>query len=80
MSRKRVKYTDGDIGKFKIIDDFLPAPHELVKKPETVKITLSLSRHSIDFFKDQAVKLNVSYQRMIRALVDDYAEKHSPHN
>jgi len=79
MSRKTVKYTDGDIGKFKIIDDFLPAPHELVKKTETVKITLSLSRDSIDFFKDQADKLNVPYQRMIRALVDDYAEKHSSH-
>ena len=79
MSKKTVKYTDGDIGEFKVLDDFLPPPHELVKKDETVKITLSLSRDSIDFFKDQATKLDVPYQRMIRALVDDYAEKHSSH-
>ncbi len=79
MSKKTVKYTDGDIGKFKVLDDFLPPPHELVKKDDIVKITLSLSRDSIDFFKDQATKLDVPYQRMIRALVDDYAEKHSSH-
>jgi len=79
MSKKTIKYTDGDIGKFKVLDDFLPPPHELVKKDDAVKITLSLSRDSIDFFKDQAIKLDVPYQRMIRALVDDYAEKHSSH-
>ncbi len=79
MSKKTVKYTDGDIGEFKILDDFLPPPNQLVKKDETVKITLALSSDSVDFFKDQATKLDVPYQRMIRALVDDYAEKHSAH-
>ena len=77
MSKKTAKYTDGDIGALKIVDDFLPAPHELVKKTETVKITISLNRDSIDFFKDRAKKLKVPYQRMIRALVDEYAEKYS---
>lgn len=80
MSKKTVKYTDGDIREFKLLDDFLPAPHELVRKDETVKITLSLSRDSIDFFKEQASRLNVPYQRMIRSLVDEYAEKHSNHH
>lgn len=74
-----VKKKKKNIGKIKIVSDFLPPPHELVKKDETIKITLSLSRDSIDFFKDQATKLDVPYQRMIRALVDDYAEKHSSH-
>jgi predicted DNA binding CopG/RHH family protein len=39
-----------------------------------VKVTLSLSRRSIDFFKREAGKRRVPYQRMIRAMVDAYAE------
>lgn len=79
MSKKTIKYSDGDIGAFKMVDDFLPAPHELVKKDETVKVTLSLSRESVEFFKDEASRLNVPYQRMIRSLVDEYAERHGGH-
>ena len=40
-----------------------------------VKVTLSLSQRSVDFFKREGVKQRVPYQRMIRALVDAYAEK-----
>ena len=40
-----------------------------------MKVTLSLSRGSVDFFKRAAKKRDVPYQRMIRALVDAYAEK-----
>jgi predicted DNA binding CopG/RHH family protein len=40
-----------------------------------VKVTLSLSRRSVDFFKRAAKSQDVPYQRMIRALVDAYAEK-----
>lgn len=76
MSNKTPNYTDGDIGAVKLMDDFLPAPHALVKKEDTVKITLSLSRDSVQFFKDRATELNVPYQRMIRSLVDEYAERH----
>ncbi|MBZ0230565.1 MAG: hypothetical protein K8F58_19220 [Bauldia sp.] len=36
-------------------------------------MTLSLTRRSIDFFKREAKKQRVPYQRMIRALVDGYA-------
>jgi predicted DNA binding CopG/RHH family protein len=40
-----------------------------------VKVTLSLSRRSLDFFKREAKKRRVPNQRMIRALVDRYAER-----
>lgn len=40
-----------------------------------MKVTLSLSKRSVDFFKREAVKRRVPYQRMIRALVDAYAER-----
>ncbi|RKE71104.1 hypothetical protein [Pseudorhodoplanes sinuspersici] len=75
MSRKTVKYTTGEIGRARVIEDFLPSPDELVARDDTVKVTLQLSRRSLDFFKRAAKARRVPYQRMIRALVDQYAEK-----
>jgi len=75
MSKKTVKYTEGDIGKVKVVKDFLPPPDQLVLREENVKVTLSLSRRSLEFFKREAGKRRVPYQRMIRALVDAYAER-----
>jgi predicted DNA binding CopG/RHH family protein len=75
MSNRNVKYTAGEIGRVRIIDDFLPSPDELVPREDNVKITLSLSRRSLDFFKRESKKRRVPYQRMIRAVVDYYAEK-----
>ena len=40
-----------------------------------MKVTLSLSRRSVEFFKREAGKSRVPYQRMIRALVDAYAAR-----
>lgn len=75
MSNRTVKYTAGEIGRVRIVDDFLPAAEALVAREDNVKVTLSLSRRSIDFFKRAAKSQDVPYQRMIRALVDAYAEK-----
>ncbi|MGA7789974.1 MAG: hypothetical protein WCA56_17630 [Xanthobacteraceae bacterium] len=74
MSNRTVKYTGGEIGRIRVIQDFLPAPADLVPREDNVKVTLSLSRRSLDFFKREAKKRRVPYQRMIRALVDRYAE------
>jgi predicted DNA binding CopG/RHH family protein len=75
MSRKTVKYSNGEIGKVKVVKDFLPSPEKLVLRESNVKVTLSLSQRSVDFFKREAGKQKVPYQRMIRALVDAYAER-----
>jgi predicted DNA binding CopG/RHH family protein len=75
MSNRTVKYTAGEIGRIRVVKDFLPAPADLVLREDNVKITLSLSRRSLDFFKREAKKRHVPYQRMIRALVDTYAER-----
>ena len=75
MSKKTVRYTEGEIGKVKVVKDFLPPPDQLVLREENVKVTLSLSRRSLEFFKREAGKRRVPYQRMIRALVDAYAER-----
>jgi len=74
MKRKKVKYTDEPIGRVKVIPDFLPSPSNLVPKKETVKVTLSLSKASVDFFKKIAKKNHTQYQKMIRLLLDNYIE------
>ena len=37
-------------------EDFLPSPAELAFNEEAVKVTLALSKKSIDFFKTEAAK------------------------
>lgn len=73
--KHRAKYATGEIGRMRVVKDFLPPPDELVAREDTVKVTLALSRRSVDFFKRAAKKRSVPYQRMIRALVDAYAER-----
>jgi predicted DNA binding CopG/RHH family protein len=48
-----------------------------VLKDETVKITISLSKTSVDFFKKEAEKYNTPYQKMIRRLLHEYAAHQS---
>lgn len=74
MKKKTVKYTDETIN-VKVIKDFLPKPEDLVLKEDNVKVTLTLSRESLDFFKNQAERLDTHYQVMIRSLLDQYARK-----
>ena len=75
MKKNSIEYTRGETGNVRIAKDFLPPPSQLVLRDDNVKVTLSLSRRSIDFFKREAKKQRVPYQKMIRALVDGYAEK-----
>lgn len=69
-------YTDEPIGEIRIIEDFLPPPSELVLREETVKITLSLTKETLKFFKQVAKANKTPYQKMIRNLLDQYAQKH----
>ncbi len=68
----QIQYSDEELGEFNIIPDFLPSPDELAYKEENVKITLSLSKESVIFFKNEAHKHHKSYQKMIRSLLDSY--------
>ncbi|HEX4368173.1 MAG TPA: hypothetical protein VH023_15155 [Rhodopila sp.] len=74
-----VRYT-GDGGEMDGVGprvaDTLPPPDQLVIPDDGVKVTLTLSRQSVDFFKQVARKHHVPYQRMIRNLVDEYARIH----
>jgi predicted DNA binding CopG/RHH family protein len=73
--KNRIKYTDEPMGKLTLINDFLPKPEQLVLKEENVKITISLNRSSVDFFKQKAKEYHTSYQKMIRRLIDWYASQ-----
>jgi predicted DNA binding CopG/RHH family protein len=63
------------MGDLRVIKDFLPPPSELVYKEDTVKVTLGLSRRSVDFFKKEAKKHETQYQKMIRRLLDLYVAR-----
>src|SRR5947207_8129337 len=76
MSAK-IKYTDEPLGKPKVVPDFLPPPEDLVFREEGVKVTITLSKRSVDFFKREAERHGTQYQRMIRRLLDSYAQVHS---
>lgn len=76
MSEK-IKYTNEPIGDPMVLRDFLPSPEQLAFRDEDVKITITLSKKSVDFFKSEAAKGDTQYQRMIRRLLDAYVDAHA---
>jgi len=76
--KKNIEYTDEPLGDLKVVDDFLPPPEELAFREEDVKVTLSLSKSSVDFFKRAAKAHHTPVQEMIRRLLDQYTAH--PHN
>ena len=77
MKNTTVKYTEGPIGSIKVIPDFLPSPEELIFKETQVKVTLSLNKSTLEFFKQQAYCHHGKYQRMIRTLLDEYVARYT---
>ena len=75
--RKSMIDADMPQGRLTRIKDFLPPPEQLAAPEETAKITISLKKSSIAFFKRQAARYHTKYQRMIRELLDTYAMQYS---
>lgn len=75
--KKKIKYSNEKIGKITIVSDFLPKPEELILKEDTMKVTLNLSKSSVEFFKGLAQKHGSQYQKVIRNLLDRYASHFS---
>jgi predicted DNA binding CopG/RHH family protein len=59
------------------MEDFLPPPQDLVFKEDNIKVTMALSKSSVDFFKAEAKRRHTSYQAMIRRLLDLYASRYT---
>ena len=82
MKREKVAYTNAPkniaaaLKNAKAISDFLPPPEELVLKESKVKVTISLSSRSVDFFKKHAKKNNTKYQTMIFEVLDRYVQNY----
>ena len=72
--KRKTGYRDESLGKLEIVSDFLPPPEKLVLRDDGVKITISLSKHSVNFFKRHAARSKVPYQKMIRSLLDGYVK------
>jgi predicted DNA binding CopG/RHH family protein len=75
--KNKISYSNGPMEEVRIIKDFLPAPEELAFREETVKVTIALSKASVEFFKQEAIRNQVSYQKMIRRLLDEYTLLHT---
>jgi predicted DNA binding CopG/RHH family protein len=75
----KIKYTNESLGKVEVVADMLPSPEELAFKEDSVKVTISLSKYSVDFFKREAKKHDTKYQQMIRRLLDAYTRAQDRH-
>lgn len=69
----------GSFGEMQLISDFLPSTKDLVLKEglEKIKVTMSLNKGTVDFFKSEGKKLKTPYQRMIRNLLNEYVLRES---
>lgn len=72
---KKIRYTSEPLGEVEVVADFLPPPEQLVIRKERVKVTMDLSKNSVNYFKAQAKQYKLPYQVMIRNLVDHYVGK-----
>lgn len=79
MKKKKID-PDMPIGKMTRIKDFLPPPEDLIMPERTVKVTILLSESSVNSFKEFAAKHHTKYQKVIRKLLDKYAEKYLIHS
>lgn len=75
--KRKIKYSDEPIGKLKIIKDFLPPPEEIAFREEPVKVTMVLSKSSVQFFKKTARQHHTPYQKLIRTLLDTYVAQYA---
>ena len=64
------------MGELKVVKDFLPPPDQLVLKEENVMVTIALRKSSVEFFKKEAQKHRISYQKMIRRVMDWYGSQY----
>ena len=71
--KTKIVCTEEPMDSMRVVQDFLPLPDQLVLKEENVKVTISLKKSSVVFFKNEAKRHNTSYQKMIRQVIDWYA-------
>ena len=58
--KKKIVYTDEPMGDVEVIADFLPSPAELAFKEDGVKVTLTLSKSSLDESQQDQTSMAIS--------------------
>lgn len=72
--KKKIKYTDEPMRMGRRVEDFLPSPAEMVLKQKSRRVTINLNEASLRTFRKEANRLKVPYQRLLRTVVDLYAQ------
>ncbi|SRR5258706_381241 len=72
--KEKIRYTDEPMEVGRMLKNFLPPPDKLIFKEDAIKVTITLSARTVYFFKTEAEKRGLQYQRMIRRLLDAYVE------
>ena len=72
--KSKIKYTNEPL-EMEVVEDFLPPPEALVRRQDIVKVTIGLSKPTVEFFKNRARQSHTQYQKMIRQLLDLYASR-----
>jgi hypothetical protein len=75
--KKKIREENMPVGTLTRVKDFLPSPSQIAVTGKVIKVTNSLSKYSVDFFKQQDSQYHTKYQRMIRVLLDKYATQYS---
>jgi len=58
--KKKIVYTDEPMGDVEVIVDFLPSPAELAFKEDGVKVSLTLSKSSLDESQQDQASMTTS--------------------
>ncbi len=73
---KQDKIVEGTFGRIREVEDFLPPSEALIFKDDnTERITITLTRDTVNFFRQKGQELDAPYQRMIRNLLDEYVHR-----
>ena len=77
MSSKTT-YTNEPMEMGEVVKDFLPSPDQLVPKGKTKtnQVTLELTEESVSFFKAQAAREQIPYEKIIELLIEKYAHEY----
>jgi hypothetical protein len=58
--KKKIVYTDVHMGDVEVVADFLPSPAKLAFKEDGVKVTLTLSKSSLDESQQDQASMSTS--------------------
>ncbi len=71
MRKEMAEYTDEPMEIGKVVE-VLPSPAELARMARTERATLTLTKATLDYFREEAKRERVPYNLLIRNALDEY--------